>query len=88
MSVIYKNIYKNSSYFKGCDTTSKVGSKRMGLQVTLNGGFELLHSFGKEPLTQKMLSDAEEFLVHCVSKSTKSKRFDDLRYTGLLINFY
>jgi len=51
----------------------------MALQVTLNDDFELLYSFGKEPLTERMLSDAEEFLVLCVSKSSNSKRFDDLK---------
>lgn len=66
----------------GCDTTRKIGTKKMALKPTLGHGFDLLHSFGKEPLTEFMISQAEEFLVRCLSKSKSNinvQRFDNLR---------
>ena len=52
----------------------------MGLKTALEYGFELLHSFGKEPLTEEMIKLAERFLVRCLSTNKNTATFDELRY--------
>lgn len=47
---------------------------------TLESGAELLMSFGKTELSDVDISNAEEFLVRCLSKTSRAKTFDDLRY--------
>ena len=37
-------------------------------------------NFGKEPLNEVMISNAEKFLVSCLSSSSKRNTFDELRY--------
>ena len=64
----------------GCDTTSKVGTKKSALQTAEETGHEQLHSFGKLPLLNGMVSAAEKFLVDCVSTSDKVDTFDELRF--------
>ena len=63
----------------GCDTTSKVRTKKSALQAAEKTGHEQLHSFGKLPLSDDMVSAAEKFLVDCVSTSDKVDTFDELR---------
>ena len=55
----------------GCDTTSKVGTKKSVLQAAEETGHEQLHSFGKLPLSDDMVSAVQKFLVDCVSTSDK-----------------
>ena len=64
----------------GCDTTSKVGTKKSALRAAEETGDEQLHSFGKLPLSDDMVSAAEKFLVDCVSASDKVDTFDKLRF--------
>ena len=66
-------------FWTGCDTTSKVGTKKTAL-MPLASGAELLMSFGKTELSDVDISNAEEFLVRCLSKTSHAKTFDDLRY--------
>ena len=61
----------------GCDTTSKVGTKKSALQAAEETGDEQLHSCGKLPLSDDMVSAAEKFLVDCVSTSDKVDTFDE-----------
>ena len=63
----------------GCGSTSKISTKKSALKVAENLS-ELLVNFGKEPLNEVMISDAEKFLVSCLSSSCKSNTFDELRY--------
>ena len=63
----------------GCDTTSKISTKRMGLKAAIDHGFDLLYSFGKEPLTDEMISLAEKYLVFCMLKKGSVTTFDKLR---------
>ena len=64
----------------GCDTTSKVGTKKSALQAAEETGHEQLHSFRKLPLSDDMVIAAEKFLVDCVSTSDKVDTFDELRF--------
>ena len=63
----------------GCDSTSKFGTKSKAMQVALKNGYDLLHRFGREELSEEMIGDAERFLLMCASKHDVST-FDDLRY--------
>ena len=65
----------------GCDTTSKISTKSRALKTAITCG-DLLKSFGKDEISDQMLSDAEQFLVKCVSssKSHFPTSFDELRY--------
>ena len=64
----------------GCDTTSKVGTKKAALKAVECTGSELLSGFGKEPLSDDMIAAAERFLVGCLSDTSTVKSFDELRY--------
>ena len=63
----------------GCDTSSKVGTKRASLNFAQEYGFKKLFRFGIGQLTEEMLSSAERLLVNCISKS-RDFETDDLRY--------
>ena len=52
----------------GCDTTSKIGTKRSALQVASTPAAELLINFAKESLTDEMIWSAETFLVSVQSE--------------------
>ena len=64
----------------GCDTTSKVGTKKAALKAAECTGSELLSGFGKEPLSDDMITAAERFLVGCLSDTSTVESFDELRY--------
>ena len=51
----------------GCDTTSKIGTKKSAFQTAEKSGEDYLESFGKSVLTEEMVSSAEKFLVDCLS---------------------
>ena len=57
----------------GCDTTSKIGTKRTAYQAAIDTGYGLLHSFGKE-----MVCNAERFLIYCIAEKCGVSKFDDL----------
>ena len=63
----------------GCDTTSKVGTKKAALKAAECTGSELLSGFGKEPLSDDTIA-AERFLVGCLSDTSTVESFDELRY--------
>ena len=46
-------------FTSGCDTTSKVGTKRAVHQAAINVGYGLLHSFEKEIITEEMVRNTE-----------------------------
>ena len=52
----------------------------MGLKAAIDHGFDLLYSFGKEPLTDEMISLAEKYLVFCMLKKGSVTTFDKLRW--------
>ena len=64
----------------GCDTTSKVETKKSALKAVECRGSELLSSFEKEPLFDDVTAAAEKFLVGCLSDTSTMKLFDELRY--------
>ena len=64
----------------GCDTTSKIGTKKASLKAAEKYGFQMLFRFGEDDLTPEMITSAEDFLVKCVSKNNEITTFDDLRY--------
>ena len=51
----------------GCDTTSKIGTKRAAYQAAIDTGYGLLHSFGKEMIKEEMVCNAGaiSYLLHC-----------------------
>ena len=53
----------------GCDTTSKVGTKRVAYQAAINVDYGLLHSLGKEIIAEEMVRNIERFFVHFIEKS-------------------
>ena len=65
-------------YYPGCDTTSKVSTKKTSFEVSKSCGFDLLHRFGKEELTEKIVYMAEMFLFRCMTKNDKIVTFDQL----------
>ena len=54
----------------------------MALQTANEHGFDLLHSFGKEPLTEEIILLAERFLVYCLTKKESITTFDELRWVN------
>ena len=63
-----------------CDSTSKIGSKKTALKVLEGGLVESLLEFGRQPLSENHVSNAENFLVKCYNQKANAKTFDDLRY--------
>ena len=51
----------------GCDTTIKVATKPAALKTTNECGYELICFFGKTELTDEIISNAEKFLLKCIS---------------------
>ena len=64
----------------GCDTTSKIGTKRSALQVASTPAAERLINFAKESLTDEMIWSAEQFLVKVFNPKSSVNTFDELRY--------
>ena len=64
----------------GCDTTSKIGTKKSAFQTAEKSGEEYLKSFGKSVLTEEMVCSAEKFLADCLSNDKKLQTFDELRF--------
>ena len=62
----------------GCDTTSKIGTKRAAYQAAIDTGYGLLHSFGKEMIKEEMVCNAERFLIYCIAEKCGVSKFDDL----------
>ena len=62
----------------GCDTTSKVGTKKKVLHA-VESCYGHLQTFGKVVLSDHMICQAEEFLLKCVSND-KAESFNNLRY--------
>ena len=50
----------------GCDTTSKIGTKKASLKAAEKYGFQMLFRFGEDDLTPEMITSVEDFLVKCV----------------------
>ena len=69
----------------GCDTTSKVGTKKKALALMKTGKHPVLKDFGRNKLDQQMLEGAEKFLVKCLPKSSSVDSFDLLRHLPLSI---
>ena len=62
----------------GCDTVSKVGTKRMILKASFDH-YNLIQDFGKAPLSEDMMISAEKFLLRCICTDQHVSTFDDLR---------
>ena len=62
----------------GCDTTSKVGSKLACLNKPVD--LSRINDFGRSPLDQEMIKNAEKFLLQCLNKQRNAATFDDYRY--------
>ena len=65
----------------GCDTTSKIVSKKMVLKAAAGHGWELLSTFGKLPLDEEMMMKAKKFLICCLSNNDE-KDFDELQFNS------
>ena len=66
--------------FAGCDTPSKVGSKHAALAAAKVCGNDLLAMFGKDPITESMVENAEKYLLRCIPNKVMSS-FDELRFS-------
>ncbi len=64
----------------GCDTTSKIGTKKAALKTATQSGCVELETFAKQPLTEAMITSAERYLVSVISSDHTVKTFDKLRY--------
>ena len=62
----------------GADSISKVGTKTKAAKGRFENS-ELLSGFGKEEIPEEMISNAEKFLLKCVTKHDVNT-FDELRY--------
>ena len=66
----------------GCNTTSKISPKYNAIKTVTQDYYHLLTEFGKSEMDNRSNSNAEEYLIHCLSKSASNeKRFNDLRYS-------
>ena len=65
----------------GCDTTSKVGTKKKAFDVMKKGEHQQLQTFGLGVLDNTMLHVAEQFILKCMPKSSKVNSFDLLRHS-------
>ena len=61
----------------GCDTTSKVVSKLACLNKSVELDLSHISGFGKDPLDQEMMKNAEKFLLRCLNKQRDAPTFDD-----------
>ena len=65
----------------GCDTTSKVGTKKKALSLLKSGKYTELKNFGSTELLDSNLTEiAESFLVKCMPSSSSASNFDELRH--------
>ena len=64
----------------GCDTTSKISTKKAVLKTVFKGHCNKLSNFGKSPITEEMTVSAEAFLVSCLTKQEGVDNFNLLRY--------
>ena len=69
-----------------CDTTSKVSTKTSVFQSVMKCGYELLHSFGKSEIPDKIILSVEKLLVELILKSFKSNNFDDVPLRKITID--
>ena len=53
----------------GCDSTSAIVSRKSALRVAKTIGFEYLHSSGTIESTNRIIANAENFLVKCISSN-------------------
>ena len=65
----------------GCDTTSKVGTKKKALNVMTICEHQELKTFGLGQLDEAMYNAAEQFLFKCLPKSSKVDSSDSLRHS-------
>ena len=61
------------------ETTNKIYTKTAAFQAVVKCSYELLISFGKSKITDKMILLAEKFLVELILKSSENSNFDDIR---------
>ena len=62
----------------GCDTTSRVGPKLACINKTVE--LSNVDDFGRSPLNEEMITNAERFLLQCLKKQRDVLTFDDYRY--------
>ena len=68
--------------FSGCGTTSKISTKYNAIKTVTKDYYHLLTVFPKSDMDDRLNNNAEEYLVHCLSKSASNdESFNDLRYT-------
>ena len=66
----------------GCDTTSKISTEYNVIKTVNKDYYHLLTKFGKSDMDDRLNNKAEEYLVHCLSKSaSKDESFNDLLYS-------
>ena len=66
----------------GCDTTSKISTEYNVIKTVNKDYYHLLTKFGKSDMDDRLNNKAEEYLVHCLSKSASNdESFNDLRYS-------
>ena len=53
--------------------------KKTSFEVSKSCGFDLLHRFAKEALTEEIVYMAEMFSVPCMTKNVEITTFDQLR---------
>ena len=61
----------------GCDTTSKIGTKKEALKASPE---KYLSKFGNDRTDVLSYENAESFLVKVLNASSQSNTFNDLRY--------
>ena len=64
----------------GCDSTSKIGTKKSALKTAQALRCEQVLSFAKAPIMDGMIRSAEKYLVACISSDNTVGTFDKLRY--------
>ena len=69
----------------GCDTTSKMGTKKKAIKKENKNAYHLLCYFGKNKISVSMIADAEKFLVQCIT-SDDTDDFDNLMF--IIKNIY
>ena len=66
----------------GCDTTSKISTEYNVIKTVNKDYYHLLTKFGKSDMDDRLNNKAEEYLVHCLSKSASNdESFNDLLYS-------
>ena len=72
----------------GCDTASKVGTKKKTINAMMKEEHQQLRNFGICDLDKEMVTAAEKFLIDCMPKSYSADSFNSLRYLSYhSINF-